>query len=46
MRTFTEHTYLEPRTVNALTHIKCDKCGKEIGSFDLNNKGFSAGVKY
>ena len=46
MRTYTEHTYLEPRTVKALTHIKCDKCGKEIGSFDMDNKGFYAGVKY
>ena len=46
MRTYTEHTYLEQTTINALTHIKCDKCGKELGSFDLNNKGFYAGVKY
>ena len=46
MRTFTEHTYLKPTTVTALTHIKCDKCGKEIGSFDMDNKGFYAGVKY
>lgn len=46
MRTFTEHNYLAERTVNALTHVKCDKCGKELGSFDLNNKGFYAGVKY
>lgn len=46
MRTYTEKTYMEEKTVNALTHIKCDKCGKEIGSFDLNNKGFYAGVRY
>jgi hypothetical protein len=46
MRTYTEHTYLAKRTVNALTHVKCDKCGKDLGSFDLNNKGFYAGVKY
>lgn len=46
MRTFTEHTYLKPTTVTVLTHIKCDKCGKEIGSFDLNNRGFYVGVKY
>ena len=46
MRTYTEKKYMEERTVKALTHVKCDKCGKEIGSFDLNNKGFYAGVRY
>ena len=46
MRTYTEYNYYEKRTVHALTHIKCDNCGKEIGSFDLNNKGVYAGVKY
>lgn len=46
MRTYTDYNYYEKRAVHALTHVKCDKCGKELGSFDLNNKGFYAGVKY
>ena len=46
MRTYTKKKYMEERTVHALTHVKCDKCGKELGSFDMNNKGFYAGVKY
>lgn len=47
MRTYTEHTYLEQRTVHALTHIKCDKCGKNIGTFNIDNRYiFESDIKY
>ena len=46
MRNYTEHTYLEQRTVQALTHVKCDKCGKEIGTFNLDNLECNGDIKY
>lgn len=46
MRTYTEKTYLETRTIQALTHVKCDKCEKDIGTFNLDNREYKGNIKY